>query len=486
MIPHPSRRPLPATAGAPLHSLNVIVPAVTEKTIARSPASPDSPDSPKAPPHLRDLAAFALERAKALGATAADVEISTSVGQNVTVRLGEVETIEHNRDKGMGITVYLGQQRGNASTSDLSREAIERTVAAALAIAKYTAADEFAGLADPHRLAKSPFADCDIHHPWVLPVDDAIELCKIIEAAAFAVDKRINNSEGASVSTSDSDFIYANSNGFVGGYATTRHSTSCTMIAATDQGMQRDYWYTVARAEAGLESAEAVGRKAGQRTVARLDARRIPSGDFPVLFEAPVASGLIGSFVGAVSGSALYRKASFLMDSIGQQVFSPIVTLHEDPFVKGGLASGPFDAEGVTTEVRDVVKDGVVQGYFLASYSARKLGMQSTGNAGGNHNLIVSPGSLDYQGLIRKMDRGLIVTELMGQGVNNVTGDYSRGAAGFWVEGGEIAFPVEEITIAGNMKDMFKGIVEIGNDVLALGSKQVGSILLDRMSIAGE
>jgi len=258
------------------------------------------------------------------------------------------------------------------------------------------------------------------------------------------------------------------------------------MIAATEQGMQRDYWYTVARAAAGLESAESVGRKAGERTVARLDARRIPSGDFPVLFEAPVASGLIGAFVGAVSGSSLYRKSSFLLDSIGQQVFSPLVTLHEDPCVKRGLASGPFDAEGVATEVRDVVKDGVVQGYFLSSYSARKLGLQSTGNAGGNHNLIVPPGELDFMGLIRKMGRGLVVTELMGQGVNNVTGDYSRGAAGFWIEGGEIAYPVEEITIAGNMKDMFKGIVAIGNDALALGSKQVGRILIDRMSIAGE
>ncbi len=435
---------------------------------------------------MRDLAAFTLERAKALGATAADVEISTSIGQNVTVRLGEVETIEHNRDKGMGVTVYLGQQRGNASTTDLSRDAIERTVAAALAIAKYTAADEHAGLADAARLARPPFADCDIYHPWVLPVEAAIELCKEIEAAAFAVDKRINNSEGAAVSTYESDFIYANSNGFIGGYPTTRHSTSCTMIAGTDTGMQRDYWYSVARAGDRLESAEAVGRKAGERTVARLNSRRVATGDFPVLFEAPSASGIIGSFVGAVSGSSLYRKSSFLMDSIGQQVFSPLVTIHEDPFLAHGLASGPFDSEGVSTVARDVVKDGVVQGYFLASYSARKLGLQTTGNAGGNHNLIVKPGDLDFAGLLKKMGRGLVVTELMGQGVNNVTGDYSRGAAGFWVEGGEIAYPVEEITIAGNMKDMFKGIVAIGNDVLAQGSKQVGSILIDRMAVAGE
>ena len=435
---------------------------------------------------LSDLAQFSLARAKILGATAAEVEISTSLGQDVTVRLGEVETIEHNRDKGLGITVYIGQKRGNASTTDLSREAIERTVKAALAIAKYTAIDEFAGLPDADRLARPPFADFGLYYPWKLSVDDAIEMGKRIEAAAFAVDKRINNSEGASVSTSESDFIYANSAGFLGGYPSTRHSASCSMIAAGKNGMQRDYWYAVARDEHGLESAEAIGRRAGERTVARLDAKKIASCEVPVLFEAPVASGLIGSFVGAVSGSALYRKSSFLQDSIGQSVFSPLVTIREDPAIRGGLASGPFDAEGVTTVARDVVKDGVVQGYFLATYSARKLGMKSTGNAGGNHNLVVVPGELDFAGLVKKMRRGLVVTELMGQGVNNVTGDYSRGAAGFWVEGGEIAYPVEEITIAGNMKQMFKDITAVGNDELALGSKRVGSILIDRMSIAGQ
>jgi PmbA protein len=404
----------------------------------------------------------------------------------VTVRLGEVETIEHTRDKGLGITVYLGQNRGNASTTDLSREAIERTVKAALAIAKYTAADEFAGLADADRLARPPYADFDLYHPWKLAVEDAIEFGKRMEAAAFAVDKRINNSEGASVSTYEADFIYANSAGFIGGYPTTRHSASCTMIATSKQGMQRDYWYAVARDEHGLESADAIGRRAGARTVARLDSRKIASCDVPVLFEAPVASGLIGGFVGAVSGGALYRKSSFLQDSLGEVVFSDIVSIREDPSIRGGLASGAFDGEGVATVAREVVKAGVVQGYFLGSYSARKLGMQTTGNAGGNHNLIVTPGALDFAGLLKKMNRGLVVTELMGQGVNNVTGDYSRGAAGFWVENGEIAYPVEEITIAGNMKQMFKDIVAIGNDELALGSKRVGSILIERMSIAGE
>jgi PmbA protein len=453
--------------------------ATTRSTAASSSTTPSAAD-------LKDLAAFSLERAKALGATAADVEISTSTGQSVTVRLNEVETIEHNRDKGLGITVYLGQQRGNASTTDLSREAIERTVAAALAIAKYTAPDECAGLPDKDRLAKPPYTDLQIYRPWHLSVDDAVELGKRMEAAAFAVDKRINNSEGASISTSESDFIYGNTDGFIGGYPTTRHSASVSMIAGASDAMQRDYWYAVGRGEADLESPEAIGRRAGERTVARLNARQVPTCEVPVLFDATVASGLIGSFVGAVSGSALYRKSSFLMDSVGTQVFSPIVSIYEDPNVVGGLASGPFDAEGVATVSRDIVKDGVLQGYFLSTYSARKLGLATTGNAGGNHNLIVRPGQLDFAGLLKKMHRGFVVTELMGQGVNTVTGDYSRGAVGFWVEDGAIAYAVDEITIAGNMKDMFKGIIAVGNDVLALGSKQVGSILIDKMALAGE
>jgi len=435
---------------------------------------------------LVDAATHAIAVAKKLGATAADTEVSTSIGQSITVRMGEIETIEHNRDKGLGITVYLGQQRGNASTSDLSSAAIERTVAAALAIAKFTAPDEFAGLPDADRMAVAPFADLQLNHEWNPTVDEAVAIAKRMEAAAFAVDKRLNNSEGASISTGGSEFIYANSNGFVGGYASTRHSLSCSMIAGTDNGMQRDYWYTSARRQEALESAEAVGRRAGERTVARLKSRRVPSGDVPVLFEAPAAAGLIGAFVGAVSGSALYRKASFLLDSVGTGVFSDLIDIVEDPLLPEGLASAPFDGEGVATQRRHVVKGGVVQGYFLGSYSARKLGLVTTGNAGGNHNLIVAPGPDDFAGLLRKMGRGLVVTELMGQGVNNVTGDYSRGAVGFWVENGEIAFPVEEITIAGNMKDMLKGIVAVGNDVLALGSKQVGSILIEHMAVAGE
>ena len=453
--------------------------ANTLLTLLATPAS-------KAPSKLTDLAALALERAKALGATSAEVEVSTSVGQNVTVRLGEVETIEHNRDKGLSMTVYIGQHTGNASTSDLSPAAIERTVAAALAIAKYTAEDECAGLADASRLAKAPFNDLAIYQPWKLSVADAIAFAKEMEAAAFAVDKRLDNSDGASVSTSESDFIYANSLGFMGGYPTTRHSASATMIASDKNGMQRDYWYAVAREESGLESAAAIGRRAGERTVARLGARKAPSGEFPVLYEATMAAGLIHAYVNAVSGAALRRRASFLMDSMGQQILSPIVSILEDPYLARGLASGPFDNEGVTTARREVVKAGVVAGYFLGSYSARKLGLETTGNAGGAHNLIVTPGALDFAALVKKMHRGFIVTELMGSGVNGVTGDYSRGAAGFWVENGEIAYAVEETTIAGNMKDMLKGIIAIGNDVLALGSISCGSILVDKLSIAGE
>lgn len=438
------------------------------------------------PSMLQSAAEQALQFAKSKGASAAEVEVSTSVGQNVTVRLNEVETIEHNRDKGLGITVYLGQQRGNASTSDLSAAAIARTVEAALAIATYTAADEFAGLADVARMAKPPFASLDLYHPWLPSIEHAAGLCREMEVAAFAVDKRIDNSEGATLSTSESDFIYANSAGFMGGYPTSNHSASVTMIATSAAGMQRDYWYSVARAQNGLETPASIGLRAGQRTVSRLNARRIPTCDVPVIFDATVSPGLIGAFVGAVSGSSLYRKSSFLLDSLGTQVFASSVSIHEDPFVMQGLASGPFDSEGVATIARDVVKDGVLQGYFLSSYSARKLGMQSTGNAGGNHNLMVSHDGMDLPTLFKKMGRGLYVTETMGHGANNVTGDYSLGAAGFWIENGEIQFPVEEITIAGNLRDMFKGIIAIANDHLPYGSKRVGSVLIDHMSVAGE
>lgn len=434
---------------------------------------------------LRAIAARVLELAQLGGATAAETEVSEGFGQTVTVRKGEVETIEYNKDKGVSLTVYLGQRRGHASTSDFSDDALRRTVEKALAIARYTAEDDCAGLADAELLAHE-IPDLDLYHPWDLPVEQAIELARACEAAALAVDARITNSEGATVSTQESQFIYGNSLGFMAGYPTSRHSVSCAVIAEEAGAMQRDYWYDTARAASDMSAVEAVGRRAGERTVRRLNARKLSTRQCPVLFEAPVASGLIANFVSAVSGGHLYRKSSFLLDSLGRQVFPSFMQIQERPFLPRGLASAPFDHEGVATRDRDVVKDGVVQGYFLGSYSARKLGMKSTGNAGGNHNLIIPSTGEDLEGLLKKLNRGLMVTELLGYGVNMVTGDYSRGAAGFWIEDGVIAYPVEEITIAGNLKDMFRGILAIGNDVEVRGSRRVGSMLIERMTVAGE
>ena len=434
---------------------------------------------------LQEMSADVLRRAKDAGASAAEAEISLGFGQNVSVRMGETETIEYNRDKGVSVTVYFGQQKGHASTSDLSPQAIQDTVSAACNIARYTAKDEFCGLADAALMAKE-IPELDLYHPWDLNVDQAIELAKTCEASARSVDERINNSEGASVSTYEGMFAYANTHGFNGGYATSRHGLSCSVIAEGRDNMQRDYWYTTARCSKDLESAVAVGKLAGERTVRRLGSQRIKTAQVPVLFEAPLASGLISHLVSAISGGNLYRKSSFLLDSLGKQVMSPLITIEEQPHLLKGLASSPFDNEGVATQARTLVKDGVLNGYILSSYSARKLGMQSTGNAGGNHNLIVSHGDLDLNGLLKTMGTGLLVTELLGHGINMVTGDYSRGAAGFWVENGVIAHPVEEITIAGNLQTMFKQIVAIGNDVLVQGSKQVGSILIENMTVAGE
>ena len=434
---------------------------------------------------LRELAARSLDLARRAGATAAEVEVSEGFGQSVNVRRAEIETIEFNKDKGVGVTVYLGQRRGHASTSDFSEDALGRTVEKALAIARYTAEDDCAGLADADLLARE-IPDLDLHHPWAVDVEAAADLARACEAAALAVDSRINNSEGAGVSVQESQFIYANSLGFMGGYPASRHSVSCAVIAEDEQGgMQRDYWYTTARSATDLDPVDQVGRRAGERTVRRLDARKLDTRQCPVLFEAPVATGLVASFVSAVSGGHLYRKSSFLLDSLGTRVFPEFFQLQERPFIRKGLSSSPFDSEGVATHDRDVVKDGVVQGYFLSSYSARKLGMKSTGNAGGNHNLIVPSTGETFDALLRKMGTGLLVTELLGHGLNMVTGDYSRGVAGFWVEDGQLAFPVEEITVAGNLKDMFLGIQAIGTDIEVRGSRQVGSIRVDRMTVAG-
>jgi PmbA protein len=433
---------------------------------------------------LCDLAAMVLEQAKNQGATACDVDVSEGYGQNVSVRLGEVETIEYNRDKGVGVTVYLGQQKGHASSSDFSPNAIKETVRAALAIARFTAADSFAGLPDADRLATS-FPDFDLYHPWDLSVEGAIALATECEDAARGVDERISNSEGASVSTGASRFVYANSLGFMGAECSSRYSLSAAVIAEDESGMQRDYWYSSARSHLDLDSASAVGKRAGERSLRRLGARRVKTGEYPVLFEAPVASGLIGTFVQAVSGSSLYRKSSFLPDSLGQTIFAPCVSIKEDPFLKKGMSSGAFDAEGVATVARDVVSQGVLNGYFLSSYSARKLGMSTTGNAGGSHNLIVAP-THTFAQLLAELGTGLFVTELLGHGTNMVTGDYSRGAAGFWVENGVIQYAVEEITIAGNLRDIFKNIVGIGDDSQPWSSRKVGSILVSKMTVAGE
>jgi PmbA protein len=434
---------------------------------------------------LQQIARDILAQAREGGATSCETNVSDGFGQTVTVRQNAVETIEYNRDKGLSVTVYIRQKRGNASTSDFSPQAISDTVSAALSIARYTAEDNCSGLADAELLAET-FPDLDLYHPWELPVEEAIQLAQNCEQAAFAVDKRITNSEGASISIGESQFVYANSLGFMGGYPLSRHSASCVVIAELGDSKQRDYWYSVARDVTDIEQIERIGQKAGARTVARLGAKKIPTCEVPVLFEAPVASGLIGHFASAVSGHSLYRKSSFLLDSIGQQVFAPDIQIRELPHIHKGLASSVFDDEGVSTTERNIVENGIVQGYFLGSYSARKLGMKTTGNAGGTHNLTIENAApMDFDEMLKKMGTGLLVTELMGHGINAVTGDYSRGASGFWVENGEIRYPVEEITIAGNLKDIFLGITAIGNDIVIRGSKQSGSILIDRMTIAG-
>lgn len=434
---------------------------------------------------IKQMSEDVLKVAKRLGASSAEAELSLSIGQNVSVRMGEVENIEYNRDKGMSVTVYFGKQKGHASTSDMSPQALADTVAAACNIAKYTAQDEFCGLADPELMA-TDIQDLDLHHPWDISVDEAIEIARICEAAALGVDSRIINSEGASVSTGTGFFAYSNSHGFTGGYSSSRHGVSCSVIAESGGSMQRDYWYSTARAAEDLQSAVDIGTVAGERTVRRLNAKKIKTCQVPVLFEAPLASGLISTLISAISGGNLYRKSSFLLDSLGKQIASPLLNIYEDPFIKKGLASSPFDNEGVATKARQLVQDGVLQGYVLSSYSARKLGMKTTGNAGGNHNLMIRPGANDFAGLLKQMGTGLVVTELLGHGMNMVTGDYSRGAAGFWVENGMIVHPVEEITIASNMVDMLKMITAIGNDVLVQGSKQVGSILIERMTVAAD
>ncbi len=442
---------------------------------------------------LERLTRMVLEEAHRCGATAAEAAGNLASGLSVTVRKGEVETIEHTRDRGVGITVYFGQRKGSASTTEFSREAVKETVHAACEIARSTAEDPCHGLA-PAELMAEEVPDLDLYHPWELEVEKAIELARRCEESALETDPRIGNSEGATVNSHSGFYIYGNSHGFLGAYATTRHNISCSVIAEEKGGMQRDFWYTVARDPEKLEPVEAVGRRAAERAVRRLGGKRLSTRQVPVIFSAEVAGTLLSHFVAAVRGGALYRKASFLLDQLGKSVFPEFVHIFEQPHLKGALGSAPFDQEGVATRQRDLVKGGILQGYVLNSYSACKLGMQTTGNAGGVHNLTIAPGSavpakgesLDLEALLKQMDRGLLVTELMGHGVKLITGDYSRGAAGFWIEGGEIRYPVEEITVAGNLRDMFSRLVMVGEDVDPRGNLRTGSWLIEEMTVAGE
>ena len=433
--------------------------------------------------HLKKIADHTLCYAKKIGATSSEVEVSYGTGKNISVRLGNLEILEINRDKGFSVTLYNGHRKGSSSSSDLSMQSIEDTVDAAFKIARYTAEDPLFGLADKNLMAIN-MKDLDLHNAWDISIDHMIDLAKTCEAAALDVSRKINNSEGASISSSEGIFIYANSHGFMGGYPTSRHSIGCSVIAEEASMMQRDYWYSSARHVEDLESVESIGKIAGTRTLSRLGAKKIDTCHAPVILEAPIATGLISSLVSAISGGNLYRQSSFLLNSLGQKIASDELTIEENPFLLRGDASSVFDDEGVATHSRLLVDQGIINGYLLSSFSAKKLGMQSTGNAGGAHNLIVKTGSKNLSELIKTMHKGLLVTELLGHGLNMVTGDYSRGAAGYWVEDGIIAYPVEEITIAGNMKDMLKQIVAIGNDVYRNGSKHTGSILLEAMSIA--
>jgi PmbA protein len=472
-------------------------------TSAKRAALPKTPDWPAPEPgfqyhrqQFEGLADVALSHARKLGASDAGVEVSEGAGLSVSVRKGALENVERNRDKSLGVTVYLGQRRGNASTSDFSPAAICQTVQAAYDIARYTAADPVAGLPDEQDVANS-YPDLELFHPWAISAEEAMAWALRCESAALATSKQIRNSEGAGVSAQQSHFytehMRAGERGregiFRGGYASSRHSFSVAPIAGKGAHMQRDYWFSSMRNPADLASPEAVGRYAAERALSRLHPRKIATTECPVLFEAPLAAGLLGALVQAISGGALYRKTSFLLDSLGRQVFPRHIDLFEDPLILGGKGSAPFDDEGVKTVARQVVSAGCVKGYFLGTYSARKLGMRTTGNAGGSHNLYLRSRQTqegdDLDAMLRKLGTGLFVTELMGQGVNYVTGDYSRGASGFWVENGLIAYPVQEITIAGNLKDMFEGLDAIGADEYAYGAKNVGSILINRMKVAG-
>ena len=466
---------------------------MTTKTLKRSPRDPHLMAQPESGfsyhrDFFEDLVDSALAHASKIGATDAAAEASEGCGLSVSVRKGELENVERNRDKSLGVTVYVGQKRGNASTSDFSKAAIEQTVQAAYDIARFTATDKTSGLPAERDISRK-HRDLDLFYPWAINSEQAAVLALECEAAALSTSRLITNSEGAGVSAQQSHFFSAHTRGFRGGYASSRHSISVSPIAGKGNQMQRDAWYSSMRDAADLASPQAVGRYAAERALSRLKSRKIPTTQCAVLFESPLAAGLLGGFVQAISGGALYRKSTFLLDSLGKAALPAHIDIHEDPHLLKGKGSAPFDDEGVKTKARQIVDGGIVQGYFLTTYSARKLGMRTTGNAGGSHNLVMTSRKTragdDLDAMLKKLGTGLFVTELMGQGVNYVTGDYSRGASGFWVEKGQIAFPVEEITIAGNLKDMLMGIQAVGADAYNYGAKTVGSILVNRMKVAG-
>jgi PmbA protein len=434
---------------------------------------------------LEALVILALEEARKAGASEAEAGVSVDTGLSVTARLGEVETLEYQRDRGMGVTIYRGKRKGSASTGDLSEKAIRETVAKAYSIAGFTAEDDCAGLPDPDTIAQE-IPDLDLYYPWAIEPDAARDLAVACEAAALAADERIGNSDGATLSSHQGLRVFGNSIGFLGGFPSTLHSLSCVVLAEDGDEMQRDYWYSSVRDWRELEDGESIGKHAARRALRRLNARKLTTLTAPVLFVPELARGLFGHFLGAIRGGSQYRRASFLLDAAGQRLFPEWMQLSERPHIPKALASSPFDSEGVATRARELVDQGVLTGYVLSTYSARKLGLRTTGNAGGVHNLIVRSGNDDFEALVRKMNRGLVVTELMGQGVNGVTGDYSRGAAGFWVENGQIAYPVHEVTIAGNLKEMYQQIVAVGSDVDTRGGIRTGSVLLEKMTIAGE
>jgi PmbA protein len=435
-------------------------------------------------PQLQAQVEQIIAEAKKQGASACEVAVSVEQGLSTSVRQGEVETVEFNRDQGFGITLYVGQRKGSASTSASGDAAIRETVAAALAIAKHASEDEAAGLADAELMARE-FPQLDLYHAWAVSPEQAIEQALRCEAAAFAADPRIKNADGTTLNTHQGCRVYGNSHGFISGYASTRHSLSCVMIAEDGGQMQRDYWYDVNRQGELLADAAGIGQRAAQRAVSRLGARPVPTCEVPVLFSAELATGLFGHFLAAISGGNLYRKSSFLEGALGQQLFPDWLTLDERPHIPRALGSAAFDGDGLATYAKPFVAGGELVSYVLGTYSGRKLGMPSTANSGGVHNLFVSHGAEDQNALLKRMGRGLLVTELMGQGLNMVTGDYSRGAGGFWVENGEIQFPVQEVTIAGNLRDMFKQIVAVGNDLELRSNIRTGSVLIEKMTVAG-